>query len=277
MYKTKGKRKLLLRVTCLALSLMLGMVGCEKKNNKNSRDDFGKDEFVAVMGTPQGVDTKKNSSGKKRVALTFDDGPHNVRTKDIVDELSKYGYNATFFVVGNRVDGTDYNGASALKYAAGKGNEIAIHGYTHSYYYDTCSDTTYKEELKKTESAIKSVLPKSSVRLMRPVGGKITDARVGQSKYSVIMWSIDSEDWKYKYYDNTDQTTKKEYLEIIVDNVMSNVKDGSIILMHDIYLSTYDATVVILKRLYEEGYDVVTVSELIGSDLSAGKKYSMGS
>ena len=277
MYKAKEKRKILLRVSCLFLSLMLGMVGCEKKNNKDSGDDFGDDEFVAVMGTPQASGAKKNGSGKKRVALTFDDGPHNVRTKDIVDELSKYGYNATFFVVGDRVDGTEYNGASAVKYAAEKGNEIAIHGYTHANYYDTCSDTIYKEELKKTESAIKSVLPKSSVRLMRPVGGKITDTRVGQSKYSVIMWSVDSEDWKYKYYDNTDQATKSEYLEIIVNNVMSQVSDGSIVLMHDIYLSTYDATVIILKRLHEQGYEVVTVSELIGSDLSAGKKYSRGS
>ena len=276
MYKVKGKVRLFLRVCCLILSLMLGMVGCEKRNNNSNRDDFGKDEFVAVMGQPQGVSTNKNSNGKKRVALTFDDGPHNVRTKEIVDELSKYGYNATFFVVGNRVDGAEYNGASAVKYAAEKGNEIAIHGYTHSHYYDTCSDTTYKEELKKTESAIKSVLPSSSVRLMRPVGGKITDTRVGQSKYSVIMWSVDSEDWKYKYYDNTDQSTKREYLDTIVDNVMSGVEDGSIILMHDIYLSTYDATVIILKRLYEQGYDVVTVSELLGSDMSAGKKYSRG-
>lgn len=276
MYKAKMKRKLFLRIVCLALSFMLGMTGCEKKNNKNSGDDFGKDEFVAVMGEAQGTASNKNSSGKKRVALTFDDGPHNVITKKIVDELSKYGYNATFFLVGDRVDGSEYNGASAVKYASEKGNEIAIHGYTHSKYYDTCSDNDYKNELQKTEAAIKNLLPSSSIRLMRPVGGKITDERVHNSKYSVIMWSVDSEDWKYKYYDNTDDATKREYLETIVDNVMSCVEDGSIILMHDIYLSTYDATVIILKRLYEQGYEVVTVSELLGSDMSAGRKYSRG-
>lgn len=274
MYKANRKRKLFLRVTCLVLSIMLGMVGCEKKNNKNSGDDFGKDEFVAVMGEPQDIGTKQNSGGRKRVALTFDDGPHNVITKNIVDELSKYGYNATFFLVGNRIDGTEYNGASAVRYAVEKGNEVAIHGYTHSYYYDSCSNDVYKSEMSKTESAIRGAVSTSSIRLMRPVGGKITDERVRNSKYSVIMWSVDSEDWKYKYYDNTDDATKREYLDTIVDNVMSEVEDGSIILMHDIYLSTYDATVIILKRLYEQGYDVVTVSELLGSDMSAGRKYS---
>ena len=90
------------------------------------------------------------------------------------------------------------------------------------------------------------------------------------------MWSVDSEDWKYKYFAETDEATKQENLEMIVNKVMSSVEDGSIILMHDIYLSTYDATVIILKRLYEQGYDVVTVSELLGSDMSAGQKYSRG-
>ena len=55
---------------------------------------------------------------------------------------------------------------------------------------------------------------------------------------------------------------------------MENVQDGSIILMHDIYESTYDATVVLLERLHEEGYEVVTVSELLGRDLCAGKSFS---
>ena len=57
---------------------------------------------------------------------------------------------------------------------------------------------------------------------------------------------------------------------------MSSVKDGSIILLHDIYASTYDATVIILKRLYEEGYEVVSVSELLGAKRASGKLYTSG-
>ena len=92
---------------------------------------------------------------RPRVALTYDDGPHEKyldtpsRTKLIVDELDKYGYHATFFVVGNRVDGTAYNGGAAMVYAAKHGNEIGIHGYTHAegLYYDNCSDEEYKYEI----------------------------------------------------------------------------------------------------------------------------------
>ena len=88
------------------------------------------------------------------------------------------------------------------------------------------------------------------------------------------MWDVDSEDWKYKYSPDASNSVKNENAQRIVDNVMENVQDGSIILMHDIYESTYDATVLILARLYAEGYEVVTVSELLGSDLSAGQSFS---
>ena len=254
-----------------------GCSGNSKKNKNNTKNDTDDEVFIGVMGT---VSTNQSTS-KKRVALTFDDGPHTTRTIAIVDELDKYGFHATFFVVGNRVDGSEYNGAKAMKYAADHGNEIGIHGYTHSSsaYYDKCDDTTYKSEISKTEQAIKSVLPNAKIRLMRPTGGRITEERIKSSKYSIIMWGVDSKDYEYRYVRNSDDTVeekreKQEKLDTIVNNVMSSVQDGSIILMHDIYESTYEATAEILKRLHKEGYEVVTVSELLGDQMSAGKRYS---
>lgn len=220
----------------------------------------------SLGGEPQNPDTPTfvRDPNKKYVAITYDDGPNNVNTKLIVDELSKYGYHATFFVVGNRVDGTDYNGAAAMKYAADAGNEIAIHGYTHEVYYDRCTDEEYRNELAYTEEAILEVLPNYHVNLMRPIGGNITSDRVSESPYAVIMWSVDSEDWKHKF----DAT-----VDTIVDNVMSQVRDGSIVLMHDLYTNTYEATKIILERLHAEGYEVVTVSNLLGNP-QPGQKYS---
>ena len=213
--------------------------------------------------------TKPNTSGKKRVAITYDDGPHNVQTINITDELAKYGFHATFFVVGNRIDGKAYNGAKGLKYAASKGNEIAIHAYTHNKYYDTCSNSDYKAEIENTYDAIKDVVPNAKVKLMRPVGGRITAERMQNCDYAVIMWSVDSNDWKYKNEGSANVDT-------IVNNVMSQVQDGSIILMHDIYENTYLASKEILKQLNEQGYEVVTVSELLGNP-RAGVKYSKAS
>ena len=252
----------------LLLSFSLCLVGCGA--TKDIDDSFGED-FVPVMAgvqetTQSGTSSGGNTNGKKRVAITYDDGPHTTRTVAIVDELKKYGFHATFFVVGNRVDGTKYGGGQAMLYAVEAGNEIAIHGYTHGVYYHNCSDSVYEYELSQTVKAIQSVKSGYNPRLMRPIGGNITGERVSSCPYSVIMWSVDSQDWKNAHVDGG--------VDKIVNNVMSTVKDGDIILMHDIYENTYEASKIILKQLYEEGYEVVTVSELLGNDLAAGKKYS---
>ena len=104
---------------------------------------------------------------------------------------------------------------------------------------------------------------------MRPIGGRITSERITNCGYAVIMWSVDSNDWRYK-------SAGAEGVETIVDNVMSQVQNGSIILMHDIYENTYLATKEILKQLNAQGYEVVTVSELLGNPQS-GVKYSKAS
>lgn len=254
-----SKHRKLHRILSLILSLVIFLfcfVGCEESSKKESVKK-----------------TEKATSYNKVVALTFDDGPHNLRTKAIADELEKYDYNATFFVVGNRVDGKAYNGASALEYVYEKGNEIALHGYTHSVYYDTCEQDRYERELSRTYDAIKEVVPKAKIKLMRPVGGRITDERAEECDYSVIMWSVDSEDWKYKARGENGELAE-ENINTIVENVMSQVESGDIILMHDIYENTYEATKIILKRLHDEGYDVVSVSELLGKKAKAGTTYT---
>ena len=276
----ENKSRKVNRISTLVVFLIvlsLCFAGCVAQREID--DSFGAD-FLPVMAStaesgtegaepttankPANTD-KPNPEGKKRVAITYDDGPHVTRTKLLADELEKYGFHATFFVVGNRVDGTEYNGGQAMLYALEKGNEIAIHGYTHGAYYNKCSDEVYAFELSETVKAIQSMKPGYTPTLMRPIGGAITDSRVSSCEYAVIMWSVDSLDYKNAYVDGG--------VENIVNNVMSGLKDGDIILMHDIYENTYEASKIILKRLYDEGYEVVTVSELLGSKLTSGQKF----
>ena len=211
-----------------------------------------------------------DATPKLRVAITFDDGPHTIYTKQIVNELDRYGFTATFFIIGNRADGSGYTKNNVLSFIANKGHEIAIHGYTHDVYYHNCEEETYQYELSQTASVITNQVPDCEIKLMRPIGGNITAERAAACPYSVVLWSVDSEDWKYKYKYKSDHSEgdteeeRKQKVDTIVENVMSTVKDGSIILMHDIYESTYDATCIILARLHEEGYEVVSVSELLG-------------
>lgn len=266
----KNKIVHIVSILLIILLIPLSLLGCDDDTYtpyRPSNNNQNKDPDTDDPNTP----AYKPVSGK-RVALTYDDGPYNVTTPKIVDELSKYGYNATFFVLGNRIDGSKYNGSSSVKYALEKGNEIAIHGYTHDVYYDECSDSVYADELNKTHNAILAIDKNVKIKLMRPIGGSITEARITSCKYSVILWSVDSLDWKYK--GRSDDETAADNINTIVENIMSGVKDGSIILMHDIYENTNEATKIILKKLNEQGYDVVTVSELLGSELKAGKAYS---
>ncbi len=214
-----------------------------------------------------GSDTPKESVGgdKKRIAITFDDGPHSKYTKLIVDKACvEYGGRVTFFVVGERIPWD--NGASMI-YAAEHGCEIGIHGYTHTKDYAVCTDKHYREEIYGTLDAIHAYLPNYEVKLMRPTGGSISSERAAESEFSVILWSIDSEDWKNKGEKGT---------EVIVENVLSSVSDGDIILMHDLYENTYEAFCIIIERLHGMGYEFVTVSELLGDSMQAGVVYSCG-
>lgn len=249
----------LFRVFCLLLPMLIVLTGCF--DSPVERPDHMTTNQTGNDGSP---------SVKKRVAITFDDGPNHYdnRTKNTVDELAKYGFRATFFVVGNRVSGGD-----ALEYAVAHGCEIGIHGYTHQKYYDSCTDAEYRNELANTAEKIHQYLPDYNIKLLRPVGGKISQERLLACPYSVILWNVDSLDYQYTYQkgDSDEECARK--VNTIVNNVMSTVQDGSIILMHDIYESTQDAAVILLAKLHAEGYEVVTVSELLGNRLVPGSAY----
>ncbi len=256
----------LLMILSLLLTMTVIFIGCGNPTPESR-------ETVPVTNDLP-VDGKPADPPKKRVAITFDDGPHNVWTKQIVNELGRYGFTATFFVIGNRVDGDAYNGGDTLTFVANAGHEIAIHGYTHGVYYNSCTDAEYSFELSETAKVI-GQWGGGTPALMRPIGGSISKDRAAACPYSVILWDVDSEDWKNKYKSEDTPEMMQEKVDTIVNNVMSGVGDGSIILLHDIYESTYDATCIILARLYEEGYEVVSVSELLGEPIP-GKIYYGG-
>lgn len=233
-----------------------------------SREDMGFD-------VPAFNDTTDEPDTRPCVALTFDDGPNHYddRTIKYVDELNKYGYTATFFVVGNRVAGKGTNsGINSVKYAVDNGMEIGIHGYTHNVYYNDCTADAFEREMKLTLDAIRKQVPNYEVKLMRPIGGEISASNAAICPYAIIHWSVDSDDWNNRYHPGDTEEDWNATVDTIVDNVLSKVKEGDIILMHDIYESTYDATVIILQRLNEMGYNVVSVSELLG-ETEAGRIY----
>ncbi len=212
---------------------------------------------------------------KKRVAITFDDGPAydnaSVQrlTYKIVDEFKKYGGAATFFLVGNRINGAT---GEAIRYAHDNGCELAIHAYTHNIYFDDCPEQEFLNEIHQTENAIHKYVPNARIALLRAPGGYITRERAAMVGYPVINWSIDTEDWRHK--SRSDDVTAKANIDAIVENALRGVEDGDILLLHEIYQNSYEATCIILQRLDEMGFAFVTVSELFGENaLTPGATY----
>ncbi len=203
----------------------------------------------------------------KRVAFTFDDGPHSTLTLKFAAKLDEYGGHGTWFVVGNRINEKT---GEQLKTISDNGHEVAIHAYTHEYKFDRCSEDIYQSEMTKTAAAITKYIAEE-ITLMRPVGGLITKERISASPYAIIMWSVDSNDWRYKKRDTEEQ--RQANVDKIVQNVLKSVGDGDIILMHEIYQNSYEAFCILVEELDARGYEFVTVSELL-NDPTPGYRYS---
>ncbi|MBQ8850388.1 MAG: polysaccharide deacetylase family protein [Clostridia bacterium] len=194
----------------------------------------------------------KSTQGQKRVALTFDDGPHPRYTAQILSILEEYGVTATFFIIGVNAE----NYPESLRMIAESGCEIGNHTYSHVR-IDRMSGDAIEEEILRCEQVIYSMTGKRPT-LFRPPEGRIPKNLLSISTkldYNVVLWSIDTLDWSHNPSDK------------ICSAVIDNLNGGDIILMHD-YVSgkntTCDALRVFIPKLLSMGYEFVTVSELIG-------------
>lgn len=200
-------------------------------------------------------DTSKKE--KKYAALTFDDGPGSF-TGRLLDCLEKNKVKATFFMVGKEISSFP----EEVKRMAKLGYELGNHTYDHTD-LTTLSLAEIQDEIGMVDQLLLELTAQGS-SVVRPPYGSIDDNVKASVGTPMILWSIDTLDWETK---DTQQT---------VDTVMNEVKDGSVILMHDIYSTTVDAVEILVPKLIEEGYELVTIHELAqikGVDLKPGIAY----
>ncbi len=191
------------------------------------------------------------------VALTFDDGPSLV-TNRILDCLNQYGAKATFFVVGKNVKARP----EIVKRAYNSGMEIGNHTMSHPN-LKTLGAESITAQLSGASDVIYSAIGTRPL-LLRPPYGNYNKTVSDVCGMPMILWSIDTLDWKTRNAEST------------VNAVLSEVKDGSVILMHDLYDATAAATEQIVPALIERGYRLVTVSELArakGCTMTTGQAY----
>lgn len=196
---------------------------------------------------------------KPMIALTFDDGPMPSVGNRIMDCLAQYNGRATFFLVGDRVPAY----ADEVRRMAAEGHEIANHTMNHKY-LQKLGAAEIQSQVNQCNNVIESVC---GVRptVMRLPGGSYNAVVLANTNMPMIQWNNDTLDWKTRNAQST------------VDAVLGKVKDGDIVLMHELYSQTGDAALQIIPALTEQGYQLVTVSEMAaakGVDLQAGKLYS---
>jgi putative uncharacterized protein (fragment) len=193
---------------------------------------------------------------KPMVALTFDDGPDVQVDGVLMDELEKVNGRSTFFVVGQRVEKFPED----IKNTVERGHEIGNHSYDHDIHLSSKGQDYIRNEFDKTDDAVEKA---AGVRpaLVRLPGGNISNDVKAVVKKPLIFWSIDTEDWRSRDAEKTQ------------NSILSQVKDGDIVLMHALYLSTAQACKTVIPELHARGYQLVTVSELIhfrGQDVQGG-------
>ena len=222
----------------------------DTSNNSVSRINKTNYEYDVVIN-------RKIDKSKKMIALTFDDGP-NYNTSKIIDVLNKYDIRATFFVLGSRA----INNKDILKKMADSGMEIGNHTYNHLLLtkYD---ENKIRSEIEDTSEVIYSATKKRP-KLLRPSYGSVNNKIKKVANMPIIIWDIDTLDWKY-------HNSKR-----ITSRVVNKVRDGDIILMHDIYSASLNALSNIIPILQDNGYEFVTIDELFyykGISLENGKVY----
>lgn len=181
----------------------------------------------------------------KKIALTFDDGPHPYYTEQLLDGLKERNVKATFFVLGKHAE--QY--PELVKRMSDEGHLIGNHTYSHVQLNKRNSEA-FKEELKKTSELIEE-LTGQEVQYVRPPYGTWDKKFEEELNMFPVLWNIDPLDWS------------SSNVPGIVKKVTSKARENSIILMHDEYKTTVTAALQVIDELQKQGYEFVTVDELL--------------
>ncbi len=191
-------------------------------------------------------------SPAQRLALTFDDGPHEGYTEAILSALRAQGVKATFFVVGSQAKKFPHLVEKIVR----EGHEVANHSYTHT----SLTKIPVKkaaEEISKPHQLLERLVGRPC-QLFRPPGGRFNadiHQMVLQQGLDMVLWSVLPRD----------HTNPPE--EVIISRVLSGVKDGGVVLLHSGVDSTVSALPKLISHLRDNGYGFYTVSDLIKEEI----------
>ena len=190
----------------------------------------------------------RKSTKEKLVAFTFDDGPHPEHTSRVLDVLKQYDVKATFFVIGERIAGNE----DILKRMQADGHQIGNHSFSHKKTFPLLGAKKMAADMQQCEQAIVQAIG-CQTKWYRPPFG-VTNPDVAKAVkiqgYQVAGWSIRSLD------------TIKSDSEKVVRRVVSRLRPGAVILLHDHLPNTSCILEQIILQAREKEYIFVTIKQL---------------
>ena len=199
-----------------------------------------------------------NVGEDKVIALTFDDGPSETFTAEILDVLRDNDAHATFFCVGNKIA----TSANLVKRANAEGHQVGVNAYARSWELNSANSEgadidALVNDIESGQEALSQALEGSEMsRIIRLPNSVLTDAVAGAIDAHVdasISWNVDSGDWM-------------EYRSSQVYNVLMDSDPGDIILLHDgggDRSATVEALSQALPKLRDKGYSFITIDEMM--------------
>ncbi len=221
----------------------------ETSAKETSAKETSAKETSAKETSAKEVSAKEEIPEPKTVALTFDDGPNEDYTEHLLDGLKERGVKATFFLVGECLEGNE----ELVRRMVEEGHLIGVHCMQHMQLTKEPVNEAV-DQLEDTKRMIEEI-GIYKIEYIRPPFGdwnaQLDEAVRAELSMEPVFWDVDSLDWEL-------QNTKS-----IVRRVTRNVEDGDIILMHDEFATSVEAALQIIDNLMAKGYTFVTVNELV--------------
>lgn len=203
--------------------------------------------YKAIFTTSPAVKNipENDSAEIKRVALTFDDGPHPVYTEKLLDALKERGVKATFFVTGEHAE----LHPDVIKRIHDEGHLIGNHTYSHIQ-LTSKNKEQFQNELIQTNKILSDITG-DEIQYVRPPYGSWDKQIETELNMFPVLWNIDPLDWC------TANASR------VANAVLKKVSDNDIILLHDYYDTSVDAAIMVVDELQKQGYDFVTVDKIL--------------
>lgn len=200
---------------------------------------------VAAGGADPSQPSHPPAQERRKIALTFDDGPHPRYTEQLLDGLKERGVHASFFVTGEHAS----LHPDIIRRMQEEGHLIGNHTYSHIQ-LTRKNRETFKEELVKTNEVIKEITGED-VLYVRPPYGTWDKSLEEELNMFPVLWTIDPLDWCSKN------------ASCVAGRILQKADENEIILMHDYYDTSVTAALKVVDELLEQGYEFVTVEEIL--------------